>query len=102
MDIETSKGCFDDADLVHLLARTNGNQIVLGRVNTTFRNHPKPYSLCYWLRQRFGGSNDRLLTGAVLAALRDTGRYQFGRVIDPVTGHPVQAIDLTEIAPTAR
>lgn len=99
MDIKTYRGTFDDAELVRLFERSKGQQVVLGKANQTFENHPKPYSLCYWLRQRFNRSAQRLLTDEVIAALRETGRYNFRKITDPETGRQVQGIVLANATP---
>lgn len=90
-------GCnFDLDDLVTEMRRPVHNGVmIIGKINSSIANHPKPRSLDYWLRQHAGTHQDtRQATDTVISAIVRDPRFTQTRANCPHTGRPCNAIRL--------
>jgi len=96
--IETDYGAvFEETDLINYIRQSGRNYIIQGQTACVKRDHPKPGSLDYWLRQ-FGKHPDtKQADNNLMAALVATGLFtESNNLICPDSSNPCKGLVIVE------
>lgn len=97
--IETSYGAnFEETDLVNYVRNSGRNYIIQGQSAFSKKDHPKPSSLDYWLRQFWKNPNTKQADNKVIKKLVLTGLFKESenKLICQDSGHMCKALVLVE------
>ena len=95
--IETDYGAiFEETDLVAYIKKSGRNYIIQGQTACSKRDHPKPSSLDYWLREYGKNPNTKQADNNVMKKLVATGLFKESekKLICPDSGHKCKALVL--------
>ena len=90
-------GAFDEFELLEFIRQSDRNYIIQGQKGCLFRDHPKPLSLDYWLRQFAASADRKQADNNIMAALVATGLFvESGNLICPDSTHPCKGLVINE------
>lgn len=88
------KASFEITDLLNELKKRKTDFIIIGAMKATLKNHTKPHSLDYWLRElSFVTQNNTMqATKEVQNSIVNTGRFYLEKRRCPVTSNYCNAL----------
>lgn len=88
-------GLFDEMELVAYIKSCKRNYIVQGQQACSLKNHTKPQSLDYWLRQFAKNPDTKQAENSILDDLVKTGMFvRETSLVCPDSGRKVQGLRL--------